>query len=185
MYTVHVQRYVIVVNPMPFLLPVIGLCSVCALRGEANLSLAEGSPTTRRGKWTWGASELLRHGGYGRHFLGSVYKIIYLHIYTYVYIYIHIYIWLVVWNMRILWLSYFSEGLKPPTRYIHICIIYIYKIWSGWDMMGRDHLEDHSTTRKWLATIVCGMILQGQKHLVFIDFLCGCVWKWAYRPGIN
>ena len=74
----------------PFFLPVIGLCSVCALRGEANLSLAEGSPTTRRGKWTWGASELLRHGGYGRHFLGSVYKIIYLHIYTYVYIYLYL-----------------------------------------------------------------------------------------------
>ena len=123
MYTVHVQRYVIVVNPMPFLLPVIGLCSVCALRGEANLSLAEGSPTTRRGKWTWGASELLRHGGYGRHFLGSVYKIIYLHIYTYVYIYI--YIWLVVWNMNFMTFIFFRGVETTNQIYTHMYNIYI------------------------------------------------------------
>ena len=47
----------------------------------------------------------------------------------------YLYIWLVVWNMTFIfpyignnhpsWLSYFSEGLKPPTRLYNI-IIYIY-----------------------------------------------------------
>ena len=33
-----------------------------------------------------------------------------------------------IWNSNPNWLSYFSEGLKPPTRYIYIYILYIYCI---------------------------------------------------------
>ena len=53
----------------------------------------------------------------------------------------HIHIWLAVWNMNFIfpyignshpnWLSYFSEGLKPPTRcifvYIHV-FTYVFKL---------------------------------------------------------
>ena len=55
---------------------------------------------------------------------------------VYTLIIVYIYIWLVVWNIFFFpyigknnpnWLSYFSEGLKPPTGYIYVYVyIYIY-----------------------------------------------------------
>ena len=61
------------------------------------------------------------------------------YIYIYICIYIYIYIWLVVWNIFYFciywvsnhsnWLSYFSEGLKPPTSiYIYINHSNIYRM---------------------------------------------------------
>ena len=49
-------------------------------------------------------------GGLKRVFYFPIY--IYTHIYTYIYIHIYMYIW----DNPSHWLSYFSRGLKPPTR---------------------------------------------------------------------
>ena len=96
-------------------------------------------------------------------------------IYGYIMDILWICIWLVVWNMNFvfpnscsddpIWLSYFSEGLKPPTRYI-----YIYIHMNNMDIIWIIIWIIYYLQLLWIYHLLCNI---GMKKTDYVD-----IWIW-------